>query len=207
MGSPASASSSTMEPWASCRMYLMGTLVRPSSTESCTGMSSTIWMSCIWAPPGPLWPPLGVAGALTASNAGAPSVVWALACSSRAWAQSSATSFSVDIGISQPVDFGSAQLVVDAQGVFAFVGAVLALEQGNPFHPGLDAGGALQFDEVAHLHGEQLLHRGVGLGQLGHQGQFGGLDLVAQQADPAAVHLDAASLHGGIQHVADWLQR
>ncbi|MDT4865428.1 hypothetical protein FQZ97_1002280 [compost metagenome] len=72
---------------------------------------------------------------------------------------------------------------------------------------GLDGGVAVEFDEVADLHGEQLLHRGVRLGQLGDHGHLGGLDLVAQQLDPAAVDLDGVALHAGIQHIADRLQR
>src|SRR5690606_14774847 len=172
MGSPASASSSTMEPWANCRMYLMGTRVRPSSTESCTGMSSTIWMSCTGAPAAP--PPGGVVrGEALLSKEGALSACSVEACSSRACAQSSLTEssfmvsvLSVDIGISKPGRIGSAPIAVHAQGVLAFVSAVLALDDGYPVDMGLDRRVAIELDEVADLHGQQLLHRGIGLGQL-----------------------------------------
>src|SRR3990167_389110 len=209
IGSPASASSSTMEPCASCRMYLIGTLVRPSSTVSCTGMSSTIWMSCIglpWAATGWAW--LSKAGALSAAPEGA------LACSSRAWAQSSAmlswvmvSVVSVDIGISQPGQIGSAQIALDTQGVLAFVCAVLAFEERHTVHMGPDRREAVEFEEVAHLHRQQLLHRGIGLSQFGHHGHLGRLDLVAQQLDPAAVDFDRVALHAGVQDIADRFQR
>src|SRR5690606_5249945 len=175
--------------------YLIGTRVRPSSTESWTGMSITMLMSPAMAavlPAPPPWAP--AAGAPTASKAGALSacgVAWA--CSSRAWAQSSiicASSCSVDIAISQPVEVCAAQAALDAQGVLAVVGAELALEKGNPVDVGLDQGLAVQLDEVAGLHGQQLLDGDVGLGQLGHHGHLGGLDLVAEQLDPAPVDLD-----------------
>src|SRR3990167_8716677 len=143
-----------MEPCASCRMYLIGTRVRPSSTESWTGMSSTIWMSCIGLA---LAEPPEVTGAVADSNTGAPSslTLTVAACSSRAWAQSSVTAsfmvfgVSVDIGLSQPVHINAAQVALDAQRVFAFVGAVLAFENGHAVHMGLDRGTAVELDEIA----------------------------------------------------------
>src|SRR5450830_639341 len=121
MGSPARASSSTTEPWANCRMYLIGTLVRPNSTDSCTGMSSTMLMSLrepspFGAPPeddrdgSP--PDKGPPGSCTGPSS-------ARFCSSSASAQpamgSSAGSWfsSDDILISNPVQIVAAQALLD----------------------------------------------------------------------------------------------
>src|SRR5574344_2212762 len=94
MGSPARASSSTTEPWANCKMYLIGTLVRPNSTDSCTGISSTILMSLTGTPEpeGGLLLKLVPAGEpLKGPPCSASSAFWVPStcfCSSRASAQS-----------------------------------------------------------------------------------------------------------------------
>gem|GEM_PF-5866462 len=85
--------------------------------------------------------------------------------------------------------------------------AVLALENRNDANGGADQRLAVEFDEIAGAHGQQLLHRGVGTCQLGHQGHLGGLDLALEHLDPAAVHFDGVALCRGIQHITDGLQR
>src|SRR5687768_5895116 len=158
MGSPASASSSTTEPWASCRMYLIGTFTRPSSTDSVTGMSCMVpsllkaWRGASAPDSGPPCSGSGVA----------------VFCSSSASAQAA-------IGSSSALSLGSsvamavlrmyvvaAQAFLDADRVLGVVGAVLAIEDGHAADGGGDAGLAFQFDEIARLHGQQLLHRGIG---------------------------------------------
>ena len=86
-------------------------------------------------------------------------------------------------------------------------GAVVALEHRHADHLGVDVLVEVELDEVARLEGEQLLDGGVGVRQLGHQLHLGGLDLVLQQVDPAAIGLVGVALHGRVQDVADRLQR
>src|SRR5690606_23821841 len=90
MGSPASPSSSTTEPWPSCSRFLMVSRVRPSSTVSWTGTSMIRSMSlpvlpAVLARGLNTEPPAGLAAAAAASAGGAP----AAACSAMALAQSS----------------------------------------------------------------------------------------------------------------------
>src|SRR5574343_628857 len=198
-------------------MYLMGTLVRPSSTESWTGMSSTMLMS--WVGASLLAPEKGMAAPPVSgppcSAAPESSVRF---CSSSASAQSAKGSSAASPGLlsgfsseaillSHPARIASAQALFDADRVLVVVRAVLAIEHRNPTNGGTDARLAIQLDEIAGLHGEQLLHGGIGFGQLGHQGDFSGLDFAREHTHPAPVHLDRIALGGRIQHIADGLQR
>src|SRR6218665_3431221 len=222
----------TREPCASCSMYLIGTLVRPSSTDSCTGMSSTRLMSLMTcSPPLTALAPLAAParGGRTGSplkgppccpSAGGSSLCF---CSLRALAQplngSSAEfsagwpwpgaggAYSVDIFFAQPAWVCIAQAFLDADGVSAIVGSVLAFKNRHPADRRPNARLALEFDEVAGLERQQLLDRGIGTGQFRHQDHFCGLNLARQHAHPAAVDLDRVALRRRVQPVADRLQR
>src|SRR3989344_5066420 len=195
-------------------MYLMGTLVRPSSTDNWTGMSSTMLMSLTVPSPPPEKGRTGSPdnGPPCSPSPGLSSVRF---CSSSASAQpangssapTSLLSSSVDIFFSQPAHVGIAQAFFDTNGVLGIVRSVLALKNGDPTNRCANAGFSVQLDEIARLHGQQLLHGGVGACQFGHQGHFGCLDFPGEHADPAAIHFNGVALGGRIQHVTDRLQR
>src|SRR5688572_11844760 len=172
-------------------MCLMGILVRPSSTVSCTGMSRIMLMSL----PAPV--SCGVAALKLANDAGATcstaveadsaGLLSASAAAHSAAMRSSsdcAALLSGDILFSQPALLGAGQQLVDLEGVLAVAGAVVAVEHGHAVHLGLDVRVQVELDEVAGLEAEQLLHRGRRSGQLGHQLHLGGLDLLLEQVDP-----------------------
>src|SRR5690606_37701754 len=171
MGSPASASSSTTEPWASCRMYLIGTLVRPSSTDSCTGMSSTMLMSLTGTSPPAK--PARAGSPLSGPPCSTSTVCFAASCSCRASAQpenaSSTLLLSFAMLFSRPIRIRATQALLDANGIFVVVRAVLALEDRNPADRSADARLAVEFDEIAGLHGQQLFHGGVGAREFSDQ--------------------------------------
>src|SRR6218665_1625992 len=221
-------------------MYLIGTLVRPSSTDSCTGMSSTRLMSLMTCsppltalaplaalaaparggrtgspPPGPPPPP----PPCCPSAGGSPLRFCSFSASAQPLNGSSAAlsagapwpapggPSSVDIFFSQPAWVCIAQAFLDADGVSAIVGSVLAFKNRHPADRRPNARLALEFDEVAGLERQQLLDRGIGTGQFRHQDHFCGLNLARQHAHPAAVDLDRVALRRRVQHVADRLQR
>src|ERR1035437_3685494 len=197
MGSPASASSSTTDPWPNCKMYLIGTLVRPNSTDSCTGMSSTRSMSVI----GPSADE--VENGRTASPASGPP--WSASvppfCSSSASAQAAIGSSSAGLLSSVDMMFLSpnnqivaSEAFVDANRVLGIVRPILALENGNATDIGLNFWLPIQLDKVTRLHRQQLFNRGVSARQFRHQRHRGGLNFTRQQFHPAPINLHRVSL-------------
>src|SRR6185436_8635379 len=119
IGSPAGVSSSTTEPCASCRMCLIGILVRPNSTVSCTGMSRIRLMS-LPAPPLVLPPDAKLA------NCAGDSLV-----------------------ASAPTALRVGQQSIDLDGVPAAGGTVVAVEHRHAVDLGLDHRQQIALDEVA----------------------------------------------------------
>src|SRR6185295_7121260 len=183
IGSPASVSSSTTEPCASCRMCLIGMRVRPSSTVSCTGISRIMLMSL---PAEPVAPPAAKlangagdsAGAVSAPpSAGLASAIAAAhSAAILSWLSSGAAALSADMTLSQPTALRFGQQLIDLDRVAAAGSAVVRVEHRHAVDLGLDDRRHVELDEVARLQREQLLDRGVGLGQLGHQRHLGRLD-------------------------------
>src|SRR5436190_9417284 len=203
------ASSSTTEPCASCRMFLIGIRVLPSSTVSWTGMSRIMLMSLPAVDP--------VVGAKFANDAGdtwsaaswisdAVSARPAASHSAAAGSAGMAPVGSVDIVFSEPAVARAGEQLIDLERVLAVRGSVVAVEHRHAGDLGLDRVVQVELDEVAGLEREQLLDGRRRLRELGDELDLGGLDPLRHQVHPAVVGRVRGAVHRRVEDVSNRLE-
>src|SRR5690606_34753110 len=154
-------------------MFLIGILVRPSSTVSCTGISRMRSISCASSSCVPVSPLLLASGSNSfAAGAAAGASPLAAACSASAAPQSPSTESA--IVFSQIVCLRRyGEDLLDADCVVTVERAVLAIENRHAVDLRHHVLRQLERNDVARLHLQQAAERRRDMREIGHQFHFG----------------------------------
>src|SRR5690554_1864820 len=231
IGSPARPSSSTTEPCASCSRLRIDSLVRPSSTVSCTGMSrimsksfidparalpapksSNRWLAGLaWYGDSPSSAAAASSSATRCASASGPAS--AAACSAMAAAQSSSVIAVSSVwlsamvlsgfrgGVAFVLFLGDETLHPDC--VMPVLRAEAATDHGNPVDFHRQAFRHVEGNDVADPQVDDVAQGHLRAAELRRRRHVGRLQLVRQQLDPAVVLGQVIALHGRGQDGAD----